>query len=391
MKLVDKLKCLLVIGCFATTVNANDGAFYMSGNQLVPINETRISVQKEILTIKAIPCTQEYCRDKLSITVYYEFFNPDNDKTLLVGFEAPSPAGDAETEPKNGAHPYIYDFKVEMNNKAIPHKIHFVPNSLYYKDGKINETKDIVIADGWTNFNYVYSFNAPFKKGINTVKHTYTFEMSGSVDFAYWYNYILTAANRWGNKQIDDFTLIIDMGQFKDFYISDSPFGEQVAANWKINGKGWMSQSIENANTPVREDEEINTSITATHFFIQYGEIELKIKNFQPKDELVLYSYNPILIDMDGDGIGTEYDGLFDHETYNLFFDQLPDYTSARNELAKKILYNYPFARRGYVFTSPKLKKYYQDQLWYKEDKTYKPEIEKLSKEEQEWIKKWSK
>jgi Ca2+-binding RTX toxin-like protein len=63
---------------------ANDGVYYASGNQLIPINETDISVKKEVLTITRVG-------DHVEVTVYYEFFNPGKPKDLLVGFEAPAP------------------------------------------------------------------------------------------------------------------------------------------------------------------------------------------------------------------------------------------------------------------------------------------------------------
>ncbi len=49
---------------------ANDGSYYASGNHLIPVFETDISVKKEILTLKKI-------RNRfIEVTVYYEFFNP---------------------------------------------------------------------------------------------------------------------------------------------------------------------------------------------------------------------------------------------------------------------------------------------------------------------------
>ena len=53
---------------------ANDGAFFAKGNQLIPINETQISVKKEILTLKKVR------NQFIEVTVYYEFFNPNEDK-----------------------------------------------------------------------------------------------------------------------------------------------------------------------------------------------------------------------------------------------------------------------------------------------------------------------
>ena len=48
---------------------ANDGAYYASGNHLIPITETDISVKKEILTLKKVRnqyienCQSEFIED----------------------------------------------------------------------------------------------------------------------------------------------------------------------------------------------------------------------------------------------------------------------------------------------------------------------------------------
>ncbi len=77
----------LVILILSISVSANDGSYYVSGNQLIPIIETDISVRKEILKI-----TRKTKR-QVEVSVYYEFFNPGNPKSVIVGFEAFSPGG----------------------------------------------------------------------------------------------------------------------------------------------------------------------------------------------------------------------------------------------------------------------------------------------------------
>ena len=112
---MKKILLFLVFCAAVGRLAANDCAFYAAGNQLIPINETDIRVQKEILTINRVG-------KQLEVTVYYEFFNPVGEKDLLVGFEAPSPY--------NGAYfknfpeqPYMHDFKVVMNGKISPMRL----------------------------------------------------------------------------------------------------------------------------------------------------------------------------------------------------------------------------------------------------------------------------
>lgn len=202
---------------------SNDGAFRSSGNQLIPMYETDISVKKEMLTINRIG------ERKVAITVYYEFFNPKADKVVEVGFEATSPAGDVDFRPVNGHHPFITQFTVNMNDSAVPYKVAIVGDSLYYKNGiyksktvaqALKEAEDVDYVD----YFYVYHFKAKFKQGLNIIKHTYTAELSTAVYEHYSYTYILTAAGRWANKQIDDFTLQINMGEYQDLCINNTFF-----------------------------------------------------------------------------------------------------------------------------------------------------------------------
>ena len=64
---------------FFLPVKANDGVYYTSGNQLVPMQETDVSVRKEVLTITLLDSSVAL------VDVYYEFFNPNaTSKTVLM-------------------------------------------------------------------------------------------------------------------------------------------------------------------------------------------------------------------------------------------------------------------------------------------------------------------
>src|SRR5689334_15148742 len=192
---------LLPVFCFA-----NDGAFRVNGNQLIPMYETDISVRKEILTIKRVGPLQA------EITVYYEFFNPKEDKTLEVGFEAFSPSGDVGWKIDKNGQPFISNFTVNLNDSTVPWLVAIVHDKSYYRGGKINAmtlaaaNKEAADNDA-VDFFYVYHFKAKFHKGVNILRHTYVVGLSNSVSEKYSLEYVLTAAKRWANRQIDDFTL----------------------------------------------------------------------------------------------------------------------------------------------------------------------------------------
>jgi len=356
---------------------ANDGAFFTSGNHLIPISETDISVKKEILSINRINAQQ------VEVMVYYEFHNPKNDKKLTVGFEAMSPSGDAQVSPIEGRHPYISDFTVEVNDKILSYKVALVDDSLYYKDGSVNELNSTQISDktydGWAEYSYVYYFDATFKSGLNVVKHTYTFDLSGGVMYNYNFDYVLSAAMRWGNKQIDDFTLIINMGDFQDYHVRRTFFDS--SKEWIITGIGKLEDSV-----PVlpflNEDGEIQENEKATQFYIRKGTIIFKKQDFKPKGELYLVS--PRIMQQNYESFNYKEQAVLPLTT-ELYYE-----STETDEVSKKILRNLPFAKRGYVFSNPVLRQYYNNQPWYIPNPSYKSKMDDLTKSEQEWVVRWS-
>ncbi|MCS3799925.1 YARHG domain-containing protein [Niastella sp. OAS944] len=354
---------------------SNDGAFRTSGNQLIPMYETDISVKKEILTINRTGSL------KAAITVYYEFFNPTSNKELEVGFEAVSPSGDVNMRPVNGQHPYITKFTVNMNDAAIPFKVAIVSDSLYYRNGKyksktiaqaLKEVDEYDLVD----FFYVYHFKALFKPGLNIIKHTYTVDLSNSIAENYALQYILTAAGRWANRQIDDFTLQINMGELQDVWIRNTFFSN--VSEWQLPETAKAIQ-LKKSNT--------DNDITDTaEFFVRKGMLTFQKQNFKPIGELYIESYkNWFYYRSQDENMNDDY--------FNCKRDRLPfsiedqdGINKPADELSKRILKNLPFARRGYIFKSPELQSYFEKQRWYKKQETYKPILAELTQKEQAWL-----
>ena len=347
---------LLFYGCNAF---ANDGAFYMNGNHLIPIVESEISVKKEVLTIKRI------ANDYLQITVSYIFNNPNEAKNILVGFEAPSPSGDVNGTPIDGKHPYISNFSVKLNGVNLAYKTALVTDKEYYKGGKIisksvEEAMGEYFSENDADFYYVYHFNAAFKKGLNTIVHTYNFKLSSSVMEMYSFGYILTAANRWANNGIDDFTLIIDLGDFQYYEILRSFFTQN--SDWMLDGK-----VIGNGNTP--------------KVYVNHGAIIYTKKNFHPKGELFISA--PYRLE------------LFEIKEFDSKIHQLPfrineglHILKSVNSNSHKILRNLPYARRGYIFKTSFIQAYYKTQNWYTPNPSYVSNLSDLTKEEKMWLQK---
>ena len=352
------MKRLFFILCFYgffTEGYTNDGAFYMAGNQLVPINETDISVKKEILYIKK---TQEFAE----VSVYYEFFNPKDEKEIIVGFEAGIPLGDAGFSPVNGHHPYMFDFTVSLNGNFLPYQIAFVKNSTYTKNHKIQnidpKSLDNDVIGDELDFQYVYHFKAKFKKGKNIVKHTYRYKLSRGVCYYYDFNYVLTAANRWANKQIDDFTLILDMGDFQTASIRKTFF--KNTNEWTFNGIGKITENPD-----------------YTNFYIQQGILVFEKKNFVPKGELSVEEESSYCREA-----GSNQKFIFSLGKNR----ELGDPTEKTPE-EKRIIRNLPVARRGDIFKDKTLQDVFKTEDWYQPNPSYVPEVEALTEEEKQLIK----
>lgn len=327
---------------------ANDAAFYATGNQLVPLQETDIAVKKEVLTITLMD------KNIAKVDVLYTFYNNGEDKTILMGFESQPIRWDwAEYQP-SGIDPHIKDFTVEMNGEKLN-----VKNGVVH--GKEFDIKEEIKID----YTYVYSFQPTFKKGENIVHHTYTYDTSYGAGFAFELIYKLTPAIRWANKQIDDFTLIIEapntakhflVYSAKDYLIYNDIFAE---SSFEINS------GIGKTRRNTFFDYEKKT-INVEEVTVRNGSVKWHKENFAPSDELYIRSAEN-LKEWNSYKLGDTYDRGESHYT---------DLTRFRSELlssskAKRILRNLPYAHRGHIFKDKKLKNYFESQWWYMPDPSY--------------------
>ena len=178
--------CLCLLLLFTTAVRANDGSYFTTGNQLLPLVESDIRVQREILTLS---WGDDGTAD---VDVYYEFFNPGAQKTLLMGFEADPPSY-MDSLDRSGAHPNISDFTVVMNGRPLAVATSVVRSDTLYLDKghvrglDLNEFEvDESNAGDWiwsprlndgVPISFVYHFEATFKPGVNVVRHRYRYDM----------------------------------------------------------------------------------------------------------------------------------------------------------------------------------------------------------------------
>lgn len=368
---------------FFLPVMANDGVYYTSGNQLVPMQETDISVRKEVLTITLLDSSVAL------VDVYYEFFNPNaTAKTVLMGFEADPPSGDYPQFSWGGRHPFIGGFTVEMNGRTLSfrngicllgsRKLDTITLGDKYQ---LDESGFIFekATDRYPDVAFVYYFDAVFQPGFNRVHHTYTFRPAHSNASSFSVDYKLTPAARWANGQIDDFTLVVRAHHTaKHFVIADSIFPNPLFTLTEGTGKH-------------RHTATCFWQQPGHEFSLRNGSYTLHVRHFKPCRELSIVSADNYLTFQDfyADHIDLPFGFFYDRTSLHGLWYQA--YMLPRDEaFRRRIARNLPYAHRGRVFKSPELQKYFESLWWYMPDPDYVDDPSDFTECDREYIK-WGK
>lgn len=388
-----KMVCCIGAVVSAMLVKANDGVFYVNGSELKPIFNTDVSVVKELLSIKKI------AEDKVQVNVYYEFYNESEAKTVTVGFEVFPPEWNAgETledqvqSMESGDHPYMKDFMVTANGARLPFKHAFVSDSLYAANGKINAIDRSKIQHEFTEAKkenwpgmyaganmFVYYFDMHFLHGKNVISHSYECQLSFNIVERYNFLYVLSAAKRWGNGRIGDFTLMIDMGDFAAFAIPESFFHN--SGSWTLAGTGKLMEG----NAMIYQG-----NCSALKCYVRNGVVVFHQKDFVPEGDLLICALDGELTFPSASrfDVKKKQQNKYSHLPYSIYEMQVPD--GFADEFTWEVLINLPFARRGYMFKNQALQKYFDAIEWYIPDPNYMPVVDGLSEEEKQWMEKLS-
>ncbi len=336
---------------------ANDATYYSSGNQLVPLQETDIAVKKEVLTITLTD-------DNLAkVDVLYTFYNNGEDKTVLMGFESEPSSWESADYQSSGIDPHIKNFMVEVNGE----RLNVNNNVVHGKDFKMAEEIKV-------DYTYVYSFLPTFKKGENIVHHTYSYDTSYGAYMAFNLIYKLTPAVRWANKQIDDFTLILEVpNTAKHFLIYNDLFAE---SSFEINsGVGKIRKNT------IRNFE--NATVNVEEVTIRNGSVKWHKENFVPSDELHIRSAENIK-DLSSYKLGDTYDR--GESYYSIIYPFIYNISKTFSSQGKRILRNLPYAHRGHIFKDKKLKEFFESKWWYIPDPSYDDSTKDFTEYERKYI-----
>lgn len=359
----------------ALTAQANDGAYYVSGNQLVPLQETDISIRKEVLTI--------YLQDGAfaRVDVYYEFWNPGTtEKHLLMGFEAGPLYNESGLFQPELGHPNINGFTVEMNGQRLNIKnAPYLPNHqldpkkryyVHYESGMLYEESNWDVDNDepkdWEagiEFSYVYSFDAVFKPGLNVVHHTYSYRMSELNTLPFLLSYNLTPAARWAGGTIGDFSLVVRAEKTAKHFAIPEPV--IPGAEIKVTEGFGKTRTFKAKNYYTNDygGDEVQWCEVA----LRNGAVCFHKKDFHPEEELFIEGMGAW-----GDTLGSSYDRS--SEVFLWYYESvyLEDAQGKEKEFLMRVMHNLPYAHRGRVFKDRKLQEYFESLWWYMPDPNYK-------------------
>lgn len=336
-------KIIFLILVILTVINfSNDYEFGSEGEHLIPLEESNVSIKKEKIVMKL---TEEGMR----VDVRFVFDSPVKE-TKKVGFITP-PADQTDEF-------YMSDFSTKINGKSVVSNKDDFYKSPFRSSSYLKQCSDSFEGSPYHDVKaYVYYFDAPFLKGENVVEHSYLYTGSGGVDGKD-YRYVITTISKWKNKRVEDFELIIDMGENKFFILPYTFWENKKRINWEVVGEGKIAyDNIEIGYDSVKEP--------AGFVNIKNGYVRYKEKNFSPEFDIVIYDidFQPILsylpLVLGGEKVRDELTSMY------IYTGGSWDEINNLDDTDLRILRNYSYAVAGYDFSDKKLKEYFSSFFWY--------------------------
>lgn len=337
----------------------NDGMFYSNGGNLMPMKETSIEMQKEVLFLKRIP-------DGFEVNVYFEFYNPGETRDEIVGFVTPPSSDEAfmdEDLPGSVSlkglplrHPFINEFMVMVNGQLLPYEV-----ARFDSTGFNSE-----VAGSESGFDYVYYFNVHFEHGKNIIQHHYIFKGFSSI-YEERFNYRLTTGKMWSKDVIGDFELYIEAPETY-MRVPATFYNDNRPALWQIMGIGKLA------------DENYagwgNT-------FMRSGLLRFQSINFAPDYDLTITipSQHIILEELPKFNPGLELPFMMDL-LYNTDSEYEYDFEEYSNETIQMLI-NYLYVKHGLLIKNEEAATLFKNCIWYIPDPNLKADQIQLSEQEQ--------
>lgn len=334
---------------------SNDWEFGSRGEHMVPFKNSKMKIKDEKIMMKL---EQDKSGElQMKVKVRFVFENAEEGKKI-IGFVTPEREdNDTEEETSGKAKRLgIINFLSKVNGKTVSTQRKALQDIL---------SKGILDKGAWEEYQEkkywksdVYYLEAPFFKGENIVEHEYCYTGSYGI-FEREFAYILTTISKWQNQKVENFELLLDMGNVY-FKLPYTFWSHHKKIDWEMLGEG---KSI------VVEEGENRKRV---YLRMKNGMIRYRAKNFAPSEEfcVVVLTHNTGTVGRFSNPENSKYI-LHDKLTELLLRMQMEDREFYREDLEKltenelEILRNYPYAFAGYDFSRKDLKAYFSQFVWY--------------------------
>ena len=367
--------CFLFI-LIATVSFSNDWEFSSRGENIVPIETSQVSIKKEQIKMKIV-------NDGMDVKVKFIFDSPVSEEKI-IGFITPEGGFDDDENYQWDGEMHFKNFTTVVNGKTVKSNVEKMKD--FYKKNLLSKEEMKKYNVEKYKDSYIYYFKANFKKGDNTVEHSYNYSGSygvGYIDF----QYVWTTISKWKNKKVDDFELIIDPGT--SFVSLPYTFWKnEKKVNWEIVGEGKIDTAVQTITDSNTKEKKVLRRVYAR---LKNGYIRYRTKDFAPDNEFLMEeikntaNYYPfektekgyVFTDDNFDYTRwiccyvTEPYSKEKYGTYENYEAELKLSKEQEEQLKKlsdkelEILRNYPFALEGYDFSRKDMKDYFSKFIWY--------------------------
>lgn len=354
----------------------NDWEFSSRGENIVPIETSQVSIKKEEIRMKVV-------NDGMNVRVKFIFNSPVSEEKI-IGFITPEGGFDDDENYQWDGEMHFKNFTTVVNGKTVKSNVEKMKD--FYKKNLLSKEEMKKYNVEKYKDSYIYYFKANFKKGDNTVEHSYNYSGSygvGYIDF----QYVWTTISKWKNKKVDDFELIIEPGT--SFVSLPYTFWKnEKKVNWEIIGEGKIDTAVQTITDSNTKEKKVLRRVYAR---LKSGYIRYKTKDFAPDNEFLMEeikntaTYYPfektekgyVFTDDNFDYTRwiccyvTEPYSKEKYGTYENYEAELKLSKEQEEQLKKlsdkelEILRNYPFALEGYDFSRKDLRDYFSQFIWY--------------------------
>ena len=367
--------CFLFI-LIATVSFSNDWEFSSRGENIIPIETSQVSIKKEQIKMKIV-------NDGMDVKVKFIFDSPVSEEKI-IGFITPEGGFDDNENYQWDGEMHFKNFTTVVNGKTVKSNVEKMKD--FYKKNLLSKEEMKKYNVEKYKDSYIYYFKANFKKGDNTVEHSYNYSGSygvGYIDF----QYVWTTISKWKNKKVDDFELTIEPGT--SFVSLPYTFWKnEKKVNWEIVGEGKIDTAVQTITDSNTKEKKVLKRVYAR---LKSGYIRYKTKDFAPDNEFLMEeikntaTYYPfektekgyVFTDDNFDYTRwiccyvTEPYSKEKYGTYENYEAELKLSKEQEEQLKKlsdkelEILRNYPFALEGYDFSRKDLRDYFSQFIWY--------------------------